>query len=101
MRFLSTVIAALAVAQGAPAVDVQKAIIVSFPTETADDVVSKAMDQIRTAGGVITHQYKLIKGFAAKAPQKAIDEVTAWTAEFLATIEEDQIVEVLTSNGGH
>ncbi|KAI1078536.1 hypothetical protein F5B20DRAFT_204908 [Whalleya microplaca] len=99
MRVLSTVVAALAVASGAFAVDTQKSIIVSFPFETGDDVVGRAMDQIRAAGGVITHEYKLIKGFAAKAPQKVIDEVTVWTAEFLATIEEDQIVEISNNNG--
>ncbi|KAI1175776.1 hypothetical protein F4777DRAFT_304938 [Nemania sp. FL0916] len=94
MRFLSVIAATLAIAQGAAAVDIQKAIIVSFPHVTPDDVVNRAMDDIRKAGGTITHEYKLLKGFAAKAPQKIIESVTAWSSEYHATIEEDQIVDI-------
>ncbi|KAI0202566.1 hypothetical protein F4808DRAFT_420583, partial [Astrocystis sublimbata] len=94
MRFLTIAATALAVAQGAFAVEAQKAIIMSFPQSTPDDVISRAMDDIRKAGGTITHEYKLLKGFAAKAPQKIIETVTAWSTEYKATIEEDQIVEI-------
>ncbi|KAI1489581.1 hypothetical protein F5X96DRAFT_605120 [Biscogniauxia mediterranea] len=96
MRFLSTVAAVLAVAQGAFAVDIQKAIIVSFPDGTPDDILNKAMSDIRGAGGIITHEYKLLRGFAAKAPQKIIESVTAWGAQFNAIIEEDLVVEIST-----
>jgi hypothetical protein len=61
MRFLTVAAAVLAVAQGAFAVDIQKAIIMSFPQGTPDDVVSRAMNDIRKAGGTITHEYKLLK----------------------------------------
>ncbi|KAL7624570.1 hypothetical protein AAE478_006137 [Parahypoxylon ruwenzoriense] len=98
MRFLSTIAAALAVAQGVSAVDIQKSIIVSFPSETTDDIVNRAKDDIRKAGGIITHEYQLIKGFAAKAPQKIIETVSAWSAEFNAVIEEDQVVQINTSS---
>ncbi|KAI1780333.1 hypothetical protein F4818DRAFT_435541 [Hypoxylon cercidicola] len=98
MRFFSTIVAALAVAHGASAVDIQKSIIVSFPSETTDDVVNRAKDDIRKAGGMITHEYQLIKGFAAKAPQKIIETVSAWSAEFHAVIEEDQMVEISKSH---
>ncbi|KAI0101913.1 hypothetical protein GGR51DRAFT_307293 [Nemania sp. FL0031] len=98
MRFLTVATAALAAAQGAFAVDIQKAIIMSFPQSTPDDVVGRAMDEIRKAGGTITHEYKLIKGFAAKAPQKIVESVTAWSTEYHATIEEDQIVEISHSS---
>ncbi|KAI1341814.1 hypothetical protein F5Y15DRAFT_348290 [Xylariaceae sp. FL0016] len=97
MQFLTALAAALAASRGAFAVDVQKAVIVSFPSETPDDVVSRAMDDIRKAGGMITHEYQLIKGFAAKAPQKIIESVTAWSAEFNAVVEEDQVVEIITN----
>ncbi|KAI0856326.1 hypothetical protein F4860DRAFT_418625 [Xylaria cubensis] len=98
MRFLTVAAAVLAVAQGALAVDIQKAIIMSFPSETPDDVVSRAMDDIRKAGGTITHEYKLLKGFAAKAPQKIIESVTTWSSEYHAVIEEDQVVEISHPN---
>ncbi|KAI2611755.1 uncharacterized protein GGS25DRAFT_520067 [Hypoxylon fragiforme] len=98
MRFYSAIVAALAVAQGVSAVDVQKSVIVSFPMDTTDDILNRAKDDIRKAGGMITHEYKLIKAFAANAPQKIIETVTAWSAEYQGTIEEDQTVRILSSN---
>ncbi|KAI8962063.1 hypothetical protein F5Y11DRAFT_347883 [Daldinia sp. FL1419] len=94
MRFFSTIAAALAVAAGVSAVDIQKSVIVSFPSGTTDDIVNRAKDDIRNAGGVITHEYQLIKGFAAKAPQKILETVSAWSAEYNAVIEEDQVVQI-------
>lgn len=61
MRFLTAATAALAIAQGAFAVDIQKAIIMTFPQGTPDSVVNRAMEDIRKAGGTITHEYKLLK----------------------------------------
>lgn len=98
MRFFSTIVAALAIAHGASAVDIQKSVIVSFPTETTDDILNRAKDDIRNAGGIITHEYQLIKGFAAKAPQKILESVSAWSAEYHGVIEEDQIVEAQTNS---
>jgi Mrp family chromosome partitioning ATPase len=52
----------LALATAALAATVpQKAVIVSYPDETPDSVVNQAMDAIREAGGMITHEYRLIK----------------------------------------
>jgi hypothetical protein len=39
----------------------QKAVIISYPDNTPDNVVNQAMDAIKAAGGMITHEYKLIK----------------------------------------
>lgn len=61
MRFFTAAAAALAVTQGAFAVDIQKDIIMTFPQGTPDSVVSRAMEDIRKAGGTITHEYKLLK----------------------------------------
>ncbi|ESZ98545.1 hypothetical protein SBOR_1077 [Sclerotinia borealis F-4128] len=72
----------------------QKAVIVSYPDNTPNDVVQKAMDAIRAAGGVITHEYKLIKGFAAKAPAQVLVSVQTWGNDYHAIIEEDQVVTV-------
>ncbi|KAI0518277.1 hypothetical protein F5B22DRAFT_600636 [Xylaria bambusicola] len=94
MRFLTIAAAALAVAQGVFAVDIQKDIIMSFPQSTPDNIVNKAMEEIRNAGGTITHEYKLLKGFAAKAPQKILETVTAWSSEYNAVIEEDQVMKI-------
>lgn len=39
----------------------QKAVILTYPEGTPDSVMDQAKDAIRTAGGVITHEYKIIK----------------------------------------
>jgi hypothetical protein len=39
----------------------QKAVIVSYPNDTPDSVLNQAKDAIKAAGGMITHEYKLIK----------------------------------------
>ena len=39
----------------------QKAVIVSYPNDTPDSIIDAAKDAIVAAGGVITHEYKLIK----------------------------------------
>ena len=43
------------------AVQPQKSVIVSYPNDTPDGIVDQAKDAIIAAGGVITHEYKLIK----------------------------------------
>lgn len=43
------------------AVAPQKAVLVSYPKDTPDWVMDQAKDTIRKAGGMITHEYKLIK----------------------------------------
>ncbi|KAG9231018.1 hypothetical protein BJ875DRAFT_134185 [Amylocarpus encephaloides] len=75
----------------------QKAVIVSYPDETPDDVVKQAMTAITDAGGVIIHEYRLIKGFAAKAPAKILQQVQTWGNDYNAVIEEDQMVSVAGS----
>ena len=61
MRLIAFLIAALTVVSGAFAVDVQKSFIVSYQDDTPDSVVNEAKDKIINAGGVITHEYQLIK----------------------------------------
>jgi hypothetical protein len=39
----------------------QKAVIVTYPEDTPDSILDQAKDAIRKAGGMITHDYKLIK----------------------------------------
>jgi hypothetical protein len=39
----------------------QKAVIISYPDNTPDSVLNQAKDAIKAAGGIITHEYKLIK----------------------------------------
>ncbi|PVH82790.1 hypothetical protein DL98DRAFT_513513 [Cadophora sp. DSE1049] len=96
MKF--TIISVLAlVAVAFAATMPQKAVIISYPDNTPTSVIDDAMTAIKAAGGMITHEYKLIKGFAAKAPAKALEAVQIAGNDWHAVIEEDQMVSV---NGG-
>jgi len=48
-------------------------------------------------GGVITHEYNLIKGFAAKVPEKIMETVQTLGASHNVTVEHDQKVSVNSS----
>ncbi|KAK0122160.1 hypothetical protein ONS95_010421 [Cadophora gregata] len=96
MRFTITSILTL-VAVAFAATMPQKAVIISYPDNTPTNVIDDAMAAIKAAGGMITHEYKLIKGFAAKAPAKALEAVQIAGNDWHAVIEEDQMVSV---NGG-
>jgi hypothetical protein len=97
----------------------QKQVIVSYPDNTPDSVLDKAKDAIKEAGGIITHEYKIIKyalsislseiihgisltldsrGFAAQAPAKVLEAVQIMGNDYHAIIEEDQMVSV-SGNG--
>jgi hypothetical protein len=43
------------------AVDILKSVLITYPPETPDSVVNKAKAAVVEAGGVITHEYTLIK----------------------------------------
>lgn len=71
-----------------------KDVIVSYPKGTPNSVVENAMDTIKDAGGIITHEYGLIVGFAAKVSSKALDMVSTLGVEYGVMVEEDQIVSI-------
>jgi len=75
----------------------QKAVIVSYPDNTPDSILDQAKAAIKAAGGMVTHEYKLIKGFAAKAPAKVLENVQMWGNDYHAVIEEDQMVSIAES----
>ncbi|KUL85825.1 hypothetical protein ZTR_07336 [Talaromyces verruculosus] len=84
----------LAIFQIAMAVQVQKPIVVSYPDNTPDSVLNEAKKAITDAGGWITHEFNLFKGFAAKASSSAIETIQASSTNFLPVIEEDKVVTV-------
>jgi len=94
-----TFLPVLAVIATAMAVNLpQKAVIVSYPNDTPDSIVDQAKDAIKAAGGMITHEYKLIKGFAAKSPAKVLESIQIWGNDYHAVIEEDQMVSISGSS---
>lgn len=110
LSLLLVILAAFAFAAGT-----QKSVIISYPESTPDSVLDQAKDAIRAAvslvprnavglltsrqGGIITHEYNLIKGFAAQVPDKILGTIQAWGAEYNALIEEDQVV--YTNDASH
>ena len=61
MRPSALLFAALAVFSGVSAVDVQKSVIITYPPETPNSVLDQAKKAIEDGGGLITHEYQLIK----------------------------------------
>ncbi|KAJ5145670.1 uncharacterized protein N7515_000234 [Penicillium bovifimosum] len=69
-----------------------KSVVVTFPKGTPDSVVIQAKESLVASGGVITHEYHLINGFAADAPVSALNTLSTQDVKYSPTIEEDKIV---------
>ncbi|KAI9845653.1 MAG: hypothetical protein M1837_004627 [Sclerophora amabilis] len=97
LPFPSLLVALFAVAAFA-CPDQKKAVLVSYSNDTPDSVLSQAKDAIIKAGGVITHEYSLFKGFAATAPAKALEAIKVAGSQYNPVVEEDQVVSVQNSD---
>ncbi|PWY65329.1 hypothetical protein BO70DRAFT_401130 [Aspergillus heteromorphus CBS 117.55] len=67
-------------------------ILVTFPKGTPDSVVDRAKKSVVDSGGMITHEYTLIKGFSANAPEAAVQQISTESAAYSPHIEEDLTV---------
>ncbi|PGH06340.1 hypothetical protein AJ80_08174 [Polytolypa hystricis UAMH7299] len=76
-----------------------KDVIVTYPADTPDTVLDQAKSAIKDAGGIITHEYNLIKGFAAKASAQALQTVSALGSAYNPYIEENVVISVGPGNG--
>jgi len=76
----------------------QKSVIMTWPSDTPYHVIDQARDAIVQAGGVITHEYHIIKGFAATASAKAFEMASTLSTDYPPRIEEDQIVNAVGSS---
>ncbi|PGH13739.1 hypothetical protein AJ79_03438 [Helicocarpus griseus UAMH5409] len=74
--------------------ETQKAVVVTYPKDTPSSVIEQAMQAIKDAGGSITHEYNLIKGFAATTSTKALESVRAMGEAYNPFIEEDVMVSI-------
>lgn len=61
MRVLALFVAVMAFVSSAVAVDRQMSVIISYASNTPDSVINRAKEAVREAGGIITHEYQLIK----------------------------------------
>ncbi|KAK8169494.1 hypothetical protein IWX90DRAFT_430066 [Phyllosticta citrichinensis] len=93
----------------------QRSVLVSYSKDTPEKVLDEAKKAIIDAGGFITHEYKLIRyvlatiilrfhnrlsvlrGFAANAPTKILENVQSWGSEYNALIEEDQQIHAFSA----
>ncbi|KAI0993291.1 hypothetical protein K3495_g14893 [Podosphaera aphanis] len=80
-----------------------KAVIVSYPLEAPQEVVEKAKSDIQKAGGIITNQYDIIRGFAAIASSQMLENIKANNKIWEAAIEDVQNVSILPqeTDSGH
>ncbi|KAJ5836177.1 hypothetical protein N7447_002203 [Penicillium robsamsonii] len=69
-----------------------KSVVITFPKGTPDSVVSQAKASLVASGGVITHEYYLINGFAAEAPVSALQTLSTQDTQYKPDIEEDKVV---------
>ncbi|KAK5045039.1 hypothetical protein LTR84_010187 [Exophiala bonariae] len=90
--FITILLALIALVFARPAA--LKTVIVSYPNDTPSSVVDKAMKEVVNAGGIITHEYSLIKGFAAKVSDSMIDTINTLTENYTPLVESDSIVTI-------
>ncbi|KAF2753742.1 hypothetical protein EJ05DRAFT_514684 [Pseudovirgaria hyperparasitica] len=67
-----------------------KTVIVTFPDNTPGHIMQQAKDAIVEAGGRITHEYRIIKGFSALTSDKVLQSVSTQSLEYMPVYEEDQ-----------
>jgi len=94
MRLIALFLAVATPFVSVMAVDIQKSVIITYPPDTPDWVVEQAQGAIVKAGGYITHEYSLIKGFAATAGEKVFETVAALGVDYGALVEDDKVVTV-------
>lgn len=114
MRFISNILLLAFLALAALAISTeQRPVIVSYPKGTPDRIIEEAMEAVRKAvrlstslpsaqpkliipkGGSITHEYHLIRGFAAHASDEMLDLIQSLgEGKHAPTVEEDKVVSI-------
>ncbi|KAF2154737.1 hypothetical protein K461DRAFT_319261 [Myriangium duriaei CBS 260.36] len=95
MRFSTSLLAAAFCAVLVQGKAPLESILVSYDKNTADSVVEAAKKAIIDAGGEITHEYSIFKGFAALAPAEAKASVASVDG---ATVEVDQEMHIASGS---
>ncbi|ETI24050.1 hypothetical protein G647_03419 [Cladophialophora carrionii CBS 160.54] len=72
----------------------QKPVVVSFPDDTPASIIDMAIAEIEKDGGIITHEYALIKGFAAKVSEVTLNKISAMAEAYAPYIEDDYVVKI-------
>ncbi|KAL2410893.1 hypothetical protein ABEF95_006099 [Exophiala dermatitidis] len=72
----------------------QKPVVVQYPEDTPASVIQHAIEEIKKDGGIITHEYSLIKGFAARVSEVTLKKIAAMADSYIPLIESDYVVHV-------
>ncbi|KAI9785515.1 MAG: hypothetical protein M1839_009256 [Geoglossum umbratile] len=75
----------------------QKSVVVVYEPNTPDSIVQQAKDAIVAAGGMITHEYSFISGFAARTTTEVVNSIMALGAQYNFAVEDDQVVHAVGS----
>ena len=92
--FLLTILMAFFLASAYAVKTQQKAVLIGYPEDTPQSEVDKGIEAIKNAGGIITHEFQLFKGFAAKASESALEAVKAAGEKYMPIIEDDGMVSI-------
>lgn len=119
MRFIENLLLALFafLSLVAAAAQPQKSVIISWPSDTPNHIIDAAKAEILKAGGVITHEYHILKyvqrlcavdvvrqipqrltliarGIAATGTAKVFEFISTMDTRYEPRIEEDQVVTI-------
>ncbi|KZZ97065.1 Proteinase inhibitor, propeptide [Ascosphaera apis ARSEF 7405] len=83
---------------GSPQGAEEENVVISYPDDTPSSLLQQAMDMITDAGGIITHEYSIIRGFAAVAPEYVLSSITTLSPDFQPVIEQDGVVSINDSH---
>ncbi|KAF2688637.1 hypothetical protein K458DRAFT_414369 [Lentithecium fluviatile CBS 122367] len=93
MRFaLLSIIVALLAALAMAVPPKLHSVIISFPNDAPDHLLQAAKDMVLKGKGKITHEYNIIKGFAAEIAESTMPSIQALSTEYPPLIEGDMPV---------
>jgi len=70
----------------------QRQMLFTYPKDTPISVMDEAKDTIRNGGGMVTHEFDLIKGFIATTTTKALEQIKTLSSQWIPNVEDDGIV---------
>lgn len=100
MRFALAALFVAFFAAFAMAVAPLHSVIISFPADAPMDLLDRAKQSVRDAKYEITHEYNIIKGFAALVPESFLEGIRALSDEFPPLIEGDSIMRTQDQKSG-
>ncbi|KAI4126718.1 MAG: hypothetical protein LQ338_003621 [Usnochroma carphineum] len=72
----------------------QRQVLVTYPADTPSSILQEAKEVIVAAGGKITEEYTLIKGFAATVSNEILNSVHTLSQSHKPTVEDDGTVRI-------